>query len=262
MTKQQKKSPAFQFYPSNFLGSPSVRGMTAPELGVYILLLCLDWELDGFTMEEASQLATSQRIPPAQFKAAWQKVRECFAEKRGRFRNGRLDDERAKQKEWRRKSSKGGKLSAEKRAKGTSTTLEPPLENGSTGRLNTLSPSLSPIPVTTKTTTSAGAKAPRVENWLVPSARVWEARFGDGTFDYAKHGKHLKRLKATYLPGIIAEHLGRYLDKAPPQYVSTAKFVDTFGEYAAIDPSALVDEYGCLTPLGDKETRPPGLKIA
>ena len=118
---------------------------------------------------------------------------------------------------------------------------------------------------TEKTTTPAAAKKPpRADggNWLLPASRVWEARFGAGSFDFGKTGKHLKRLKTHHPPAEIAEHLKRYLDKTDAQYVSVPRFVDTFGQYASIDPNALVDEYGCLTPLGEKETRPAGLRVA
>lgn len=111
----------------------------------------------------------------------------------------------------------------------------------------------------------AGADAPRPakDSWLLPASRIWEARFGAGTFPWGESGKALKPLhRAGHEPGIIAEHLGRYLQRTDTQFVSMPRFAKTFAEYAAIDPGALVDEFGVLTALGEKETRPAGLKIA
>lgn len=42
------KSPAFQFYPKDFLTDAAVLCMTNEEIGMYIKLLCVDWLEDGF----------------------------------------------------------------------------------------------------------------------------------------------------------------------------------------------------------------------
>ena len=46
------KSPAFQFYPDDFLGSGKVGTMTTDEVGAYTLLLCLEWNETGFVFDE------------------------------------------------------------------------------------------------------------------------------------------------------------------------------------------------------------------
>lgn len=177
-----KKSPAFQFYPSDFLGSPKVRVMDTREIGIYTLLLCLDWELGGFTLEEAEEHVVAHRTTLEQFTESWRKVSRCFGERNGRFFNPRLQEERAKQREWRRKSSKGGKLSAQKRLKGGSKVVEPPPQP--TG--NTLSPS--PTPLTT--TTPPPSDAVFEEAWAIypkrpgnsraDTLKQWHARVKDG----------------------------------------------------------------------------------
>lgn len=95
---------------------------------------------------------------------------------------------------------------------------------------------------------------------MLPASRVWEARFGAGSFRWGVFGKQCKGLKAHHEPAVIADYLQRYLAKTESQYVSEARFAATFADFAPIAASELVDEYGCLTPLGEKETRP--LKIA
>jgi len=40
------KSPAFRFYPGDFMGSPDVQTMDLHEVGAYVLLLCVAWQQD------------------------------------------------------------------------------------------------------------------------------------------------------------------------------------------------------------------------
>lgn len=224
--------------------------MDGAAIGLYTLALCLDWETDGFTLDEIRDLATSQQFTPKVFEKCWGKVRACFGERSGRFFNARLKVERDKQREWRRKSSKGGKIGSAKR-------WSPPDKGGVrvvTPKDDTPSPTPSPTPVTTKTKDSASAKAPR-DSWLVPSARVWEARFGAGTFPWGEFGKNCKALKPHHAPATIADHLNRFLDVTPAEFAIPSKFAKTFGQWAPIDSGALVDEFGCMTDLGEKETR-------
>lgn len=109
------KSPAFQFYPSNFLGSPKVRAMNAAQVGVYWLLCCIEWEHGGFTIDDARECAESVQVGAAEFDVMWVKLSRCFVERENRFFSPRLDKERGKQRAWRRKSSRGGKIGMAKR---------------------------------------------------------------------------------------------------------------------------------------------------
>lgn len=205
MTKRQKRSPAFQFYPSDFLGSPKVRAMTLAEIGLYAIGLCLDWEHDGITRAELLDLALSQRATAEEFGTLFVRVQGCFREKSGRLRNPRLDEERAKQRAWRRKSSKGGKMGSAKR-------WSPPDKGGVsvvTPNDDTPSPSPSPTPSLKQKHTAranpdgdaifaeAWAEYPkRPGNSKADSYRQWLARVKegvdplamlDGTRRYAKY---------------------------------------------------------------------------
>jgi uncharacterized protein YdaU (DUF1376 family) len=174
MTAQD--SPAFQFYPSDFLGSPRVRVMSVEEIGAYTLLLCLDWELGGFTLDEAREFLTTHKMTAEMFDVAWVKLAKCFDEKEGRYSNPRLARERKKQREWRRKSSKGGKLGAAKRwgkkDKGghevVITTASP--NDGSP------SPTPTPSPVTTTPTHDRSRDALFEEAWAVYPKRPGNSR--------------------------------------------------------------------------------------
>jgi uncharacterized protein YdaU (DUF1376 family) len=110
------KSPAFQLYPNDFLGSAKVGMMTTEEIGAYLLLLLLDWQEDGFDYQ-APRLARWCRLPTARFTKAWGAIGPCFtADAAGRLRNPRLERERIKQADWREKSRKGAAKTNEKRA--------------------------------------------------------------------------------------------------------------------------------------------------
>jgi uncharacterized protein YdaU (DUF1376 family) len=107
-----QKSPAFQFYVNDFLGSAKVGMMSVDEVGAYTLLLFLDWQEGGFQFNE-QRLAKWCRMSPPKFRKAWQNIlQECFDERDGRLWNPRLDRERAKQQAFREKCAKGGKARA------------------------------------------------------------------------------------------------------------------------------------------------------
>ena len=130
------KSPAFQFYPDDFIGGTV--GMTAAEVGAYIRLLCFAWG-NGFIPSDSCALKRVAGIT----------VSESVLSKFTDGKNPRMEEERNKQAVWRDKSRIGGLHSAAKRA---ATTLQPPLQpNGNHPCLqpngNTPSPSPSPSPL-------------------------------------------------------------------------------------------------------------------
>lgn len=101
-----KRSPAFQFYPAEFLASRKVDRMSMTERGIYITLLCQCW-LDNGLPTDLDELADAVRMKPAQFKRLWEnsKLRLCFQERGGKLHHDRLDVERKKQVEYRRRQA-------------------------------------------------------------------------------------------------------------------------------------------------------------
>jgi uncharacterized protein YdaU (DUF1376 family) len=95
------KSPAFQFYPGDFLGG-SVATYSLDEIGLYTVLLAFDWNLNGLPTEP-EKLAKLARISTRKLASLWVTVKENFVEREGRYHNPRLDLERAKQEENRKK---------------------------------------------------------------------------------------------------------------------------------------------------------------
>jgi uncharacterized protein YdaU (DUF1376 family) len=242
------KSPAFQMYVNDFLGSAKVGMMGAEEIGIYLLLLFLDFQEKGFVYD-SRLLAKWCRVPRRRFEKAWVIVGQCFVEREGRMFNPRLELERVKQAEWREKSSKGGLASAETRGKGGSGLVEP----SGQPKGNTPSPTPSPTPVTT----TPPAKS---SSWLTPIGAVWDRHNGAGTFPYPKAAKALKGLRdAGHSPDLIAEHLERYLAKTGKDFVSLHRFAETFGNYGKVTLTgpAVVD--GWLSDEVDRLTRPAGM---
>jgi len=107
------KSPAFRFYPADFLADIKVASMSMEERGIYITLLCHCWLENGLPVD--STLAKTLLI-------CNESVASCFYEKNGKFRNKRLDLEKKNQKAWIKKCSQGGlaRAKAQLKLKGSS----------------------------------------------------------------------------------------------------------------------------------------------
>lgn len=121
------KSPAFQFYPGDWLSSPAVMLMTPEHEGAYIRLLCYDWMSDGIPDCDQS-LAALSRLGEGWFKGGSTVLKRCFNQhptKAGFLTNPRLQKEREKQAEWREKSRIGGIKSAASRSSKRSRVVQP-----------------------------------------------------------------------------------------------------------------------------------------
>lgn len=110
------KSPAFQFYPNDWLSSPRVAMMNHAQQGVYIRLLCFDWANDGLP-DDDTKLAALAGVTDWD-RGGYALVKACFIghpSKTGFITSERLQKEREKQAQWREKSILGGKKGAAKR---------------------------------------------------------------------------------------------------------------------------------------------------
>ncbi len=114
MSKEQ--SPAFQYYPRDILSDINYQAMTWAERGMYHHLMDICW-METFIPDDPAILARVLCISEEEFSEAWKVIGKCFkgGSKNGQLVHPRLDIERAKQAQWREKSSRGGKLSAHKR---------------------------------------------------------------------------------------------------------------------------------------------------
>ena len=101
--RKRTTSPAFQFYPKDFISSSKVQRMTPAERGHYIMLLSHYW-LDNGLPDDERTLARMLGLTLAAFRKAWTgPLGECFKAIGGRLLNERLDHERKVQAEFRRK---------------------------------------------------------------------------------------------------------------------------------------------------------------
>lgn len=108
------KSPAFQLYVDDLLGSGTVQAASTEEIGAYILLMCYDWQEVGFVYDE-ERLAHVCRLPVQRFRKAWSHLSPKFPERDGRRFNPRLEKERTKQATWALRASEKGRKGADAR---------------------------------------------------------------------------------------------------------------------------------------------------
>lgn len=104
-----KSTPAFQFYPGDWLSSLKIQLMTPAEEGAYIRLLAYAWQAEDCGLpDDDLQLSVLSRLGEGWFNGSSQRLKANFFSKRERLYNARLLQERKKQEEWRRKSRDGG----------------------------------------------------------------------------------------------------------------------------------------------------------
>jgi len=117
--KAANKSPAFQFYPKDFLTDSNVLVMSNEARGAYITLLCIDWLEDGIKRDRLCKLSGfdayaedgSLRSPDA-WNSIEAQLLNCFKahpEKEGYVTNPRLQKERGLQVERRKERSEAGR---------------------------------------------------------------------------------------------------------------------------------------------------------
>ena len=120
------RSPAFQFYPSDFLADEKVLIMTNQEVGCYIKLLCVSWR-EGSIPKALPALAALCGESQKTMARLWPHLSACFLPAPGhadRLIHPRLERERTAQAAHRAERSQAGKKGAksrwsEKRADGS-----------------------------------------------------------------------------------------------------------------------------------------------
>ena len=110
----KNKSPAFQFYPKDYLSDINVQIMSLPERGAYINLLCHEW-LEGGLPNDDDILSILSGLGEEWFGKSGEKIKKCFTIKSGNFINPRLEKERKNQKNRRKKRSDAGRKGNETR---------------------------------------------------------------------------------------------------------------------------------------------------
>lgn len=150
------KSPAFQFYPKDWLSDLRVGLMSLEAKGAYLQLLCHQWLEQGPIPGDMRSLSFMCGCSVRKMRTLWPSIAPCFdSVGDDLIENSRLSQARVERELFLEKSSHGGKLSAEKRAatrvreaKGASQLVETPLVAKSNSASASASPSTEPdIPV-------------------------------------------------------------------------------------------------------------------
>ena len=150
------KPPAFQFYPSDWLGSQRVALMTLEEEGAYIRALAFCWGQGGVPADHQKLAFLIGKGASTTVATTVASMLEPHPTRPGYLISPRMEEVRARTAEWLKKSAEGGRKSGEtRRLKGASTTVatkceppfEPPFEPNGQPNANTPSPSPSPFPV-------------------------------------------------------------------------------------------------------------------
>lgn len=110
----KKKSPAFQFYPADWLSSPSVAMMTPEQEGAYIRLLCYCW-MKGSLPDDDVKLAALSRLGEQKWNECSTLVKQNFTKRSNVLINERLEKEREKQIEWSERNRQAGIASGKAR---------------------------------------------------------------------------------------------------------------------------------------------------
>ena len=122
-------SPAFQFYPKDYLTSEHVARMSLDEQGAYVRLLCHAW-LEGSIPSNKKDIARMLGVSAQKLTAMWGSISRCFEpdpEDPNRLLSPRLQREVEKQEAYAKRASKGGKAAAKKRAKNGASTSQAPV---------------------------------------------------------------------------------------------------------------------------------------
>ena len=108
------KPPSFQFYADDFIGGTAI--LSNAERGIYIVLLCHQWNLGGLPDDiERLKILTRTNEPKDEAALRYVLASKFVKGDDGLLRNARLEMVRANSQGWTEKSQKGGKASAIKR---------------------------------------------------------------------------------------------------------------------------------------------------
>jgi uncharacterized protein YdaU (DUF1376 family) len=110
----KEESPAFQYYPRDYLSDAKVRAMSYKERGMYWELVSLLWG-EHVLPANIDQLAKILAVPIREFRRHWPAISPCFRVVGDDIEHGRLEEERRNQQRFRDGQSTSGKAGAEKR---------------------------------------------------------------------------------------------------------------------------------------------------
>lgn len=97
-----EKSPAFQFYPKDYLSDPRVRVLTFEQRGLYWEAVSICW-LEGSIPADVPELAAILGASRRRLEHLWPRIAKCFEQHGERLTHKRLDKERKAQADSRQR---------------------------------------------------------------------------------------------------------------------------------------------------------------
>lgn len=243
------KDPSFPFYASDWLGSSVIPLMSADQERGYLRLLCHLWGSGCALPDDDDVLSRLSLMGEGWFKGGSTLIRHCFTphpQKPGFITNAKLMAVWDEREEWREKSRRGGKKSAQLRkaraeSKGGSTTVP---TNGTTngqplGNSSSSSSSSSPIPFSIQedNTNPPPPLNPKPESEPAPAALP---------LDPPEGGRVAAKKKRKDRPPLFAKDVDR-----PPGFDSpeVTKALDEWLAYKARRSESYRDAAGAATLL-------------
>lgn len=125
-------SPAFQFYPKEFLSSDKVSRMCLTEVGAFTVLLCHSWLSVGLP-DDHKKIAGYLKLTIARFEKLWAgPLSECFIERNGRLINPKQETIRKALNTFRAEQVRKGKLGGRPTKKSRGLSPAKPSESSAT----------------------------------------------------------------------------------------------------------------------------------
>lgn len=227
-----KIGPAFQFYPADFLTSTAEFSLAA--CGILIKALAHQWKL-GSLPADRQKLARILGATQEEMLGFWGEISHLFKEEAGRLKNGRLEEVRADQAEYREMQSQKGKKGSDarwrkgknqkKNGTGISAGNAPAIPSGNGPGY---SPSSSPPSSSFSSTTTLGGEGvicdEKIQEYVVLATRHGAARDPVGLKKYLiKHGG-LSEFHLSQLDSWRCEAPGN------PDALRTLKYLDNLGK--------------------------------
>jgi uncharacterized protein YdaU (DUF1376 family) len=199
-TQAGVRSPAFQFYPADFLSDHNVIAMSLQERGAYITLICLCWQ--NPLPDDLERLARLCGVPIATFRKMWPALGRCFRpdpDQAGFLMHPRLERERVKQDEFRQRQSENGRHGGRPR-KPNPNPKEPTAFSGLTQTEPNPNPEKALHLLSSSSSSSSDCGQPRArrESGLMTGSRPMD------------HGECLAHGPVCMKPPIVKKYIGRF----------------------------------------------------
>ena len=200
----KEESPAFQFYPKDYLSDLKTRAMSYKERGMYWELCSHIW-LEKLLPAEPQALARILGVPLSEFKKHWPALQSCFrVVDDGRLEHPRLEIERRKQAQYRDGQSDNGRRGAARRWGGRrdGDPMATPSRNDGDPILEPMAKNSSSSPISVSSTTptkNVGVEHARHATTLIPR-------------------RNARRMNEGGVVPLIDTQFGEFVSRVSPKY--------------------------------------------